>query len=89
MSITEIFNQTEISKVEIDIIIDVFSNPVVTKYLRTIAENDLMELATLSITEREDSEVAKKHALIQGKLSTIATLLSISNQPKPVTSKQE
>jgi hypothetical protein len=82
MTVTDIFQQTTISKTEIDIIIEVFSQPVVVKYLKTIAQNDLLELATLSITERADNEVAKKHALIQGKLSTIATLLSISNQPQ-------
>jgi len=86
MNTSEIFDIPALSKVEIDIIIDVFANPVVKKYLKTIASNDLAELATLSITEREDSEVAKKHALIQGKLSTIAALLSISKQPTP---KQE
>ena len=80
MNISEILGVDTITKTEIDIIIDVFSHPTIVKYLKIIAKNDLLELATLSITERDDSEVAKKHALVQGKLSTIAGLLSISNQ---------
>lgn len=81
MNIADIFEPLTLSKTERDILLDVFSNPTVVKYLKAIAREDLFELATLSITEREDSEVAKKHALVQGKLSTLAALLSISNQP--------
>lgn len=80
MNISEIFGVDTITKTETDIIVDAFSHPTIVKYLKIIAKNDLLELATLSITERDDSEVAKKHALVQGKLSTIAGLLSISNQ---------
>lgn len=80
MDISEIFDIPNLTKTETDIIIDVFSHPTIVKYLKIIAKNDLLELATLSITERDDSEVAKKHALVQGKLSTIAGLLGISNQ---------
>ncbi len=80
MDISEIFDIPNLTKTETDIIVDVFSHPTIVKYLKIIAKNDLLELATLSITERNDSEVAKKHALVQGKLSTIAGLLSISNQ---------
>ena len=80
MDISELLGVDTITKTETDIIVDVFSHPTIVKYLKIIAKNDLLELATLSITERDDSEVAKKHALVQGKLSTIAGLLSISNQ---------
>ena len=86
MNLTEILDVRPFSKTEEDIVIEIFDNPVVKNYLKTLAKNDLLELATLSITERDNSEVAKKHALIQGRLSTIVTLLSISTQP--VTSKQ-
>lgn len=78
--LTKILNQEELSKVEQDIIIDVFSNPVVKKYLRVIAQHDITELATLSISNLSDSEVGKKHSLVQGKLSTIVTLLSIKKE---------
>lgn len=81
MDINDIFQVSEITKTEVDIIINAFSNPTVVKYLKILAQNDLLELATLSITERDNSEVAKKHALVQGKLSTIAALLSITNKP--------
>lgn len=80
MDISELLGVDAITKTETDIIVNAFSHPTIVKYLKIIAKNDLLELATLSITERDDSEVAKKHALVQGKLSTIAGLLSISNQ---------
>lgn len=77
-----LISTTPLSKTEEDIIIDIFSSPVVKKYLMNLGQTDLNELASLSITERDNSEVAKKHALVQGKLSVIETLLSI-NKPKP------
>lgn len=84
MNIDSILSTSSLSKTEVDLIIEIFSNPVVIKYLKIMGTNDLVELATLSITEKDDSEVAKKHALVQGKLSTIVTLLSISNQSNNV-----
>ena len=78
MNINDLIQTESLSKTEENIILDVFSNSVVKKYLRIMGQNDLSELALLSITERDDSVVAKKHALVQGKLSVISTLLSIT-----------
>ena len=58
----------------------VLSDPLIKKYLRIIGQNDLAELASLGVASLGDSEVAKKHALVQGKLSTIVTLLNIKPQ---------
>ena len=55
----------------------IFSTPLVKKYFRTMGQHDLAELASLGSSTLGDSEVAKKHALIQGKLSTLVALLSI------------
>lgn len=77
MSVRDLFNPEEITKTEEDIIIELFSQPVVKKYLRIMGRNDSMELISLSVTERDDKEISKKHALIQGKLAVITTLLSI------------
>jgi hypothetical protein len=76
-----IITQETLSKEEIASITDIFSSPLVKKYLRIMGQNDLAELAVLSVSERDDSEVAKKHALVQGKLSTLVTLLSIIKPP--------
>lgn len=78
--ISAIIQQETMSEAEQALIVEAFSNPTVKKYLRSLAQVDLAELATLSVTERDNSEVAKKHALVSGKLSTLATLLSI-NKP--------
>ena len=58
----------------------VLSDPLIKKYFRIIGQNDLAELASLGVSTLVDSEVAKKHALVQGKLSTIVTLLNIKPQ---------
>jgi hypothetical protein len=80
-TINELFDIEELSKTEETIIQEAFSNPTIKKYLKIMGRNDLKELATLSVTERDNGEVGKKHALVQGKLSVIATLLSIQ-KPK-------
>jgi ethanolamine utilization protein EutP (predicted NTPase) len=76
-ALQELFQIDTLTKTEEDQIIEIFTNPLVKKYLKIMGRNDLKELATISVTEREDSEVGKKHALVQGKLAVIATLLSI------------
>jgi len=74
----KVFDVQDLSEAETDVLISLFSNPLIVKYLKIVAKNSLIELATLSSTERVDSEVAKKHALVQGKISTLVTLLSLS-----------
>lgn len=81
MGLSDILNTETLSKTEEVLIQEVFSNPLVKKYLRIMGRNDLEELATISVTEGVDSEVAKKHALIVGKLTVLSTLISI-NKPQ-------
>lgn len=75
--IDDLFGIDALSKEEETQIIEIFSSGIVKKYLKIMGRNDLKELAMLSVTEREDSIVGKKHALVQGKLAVISTLLSI------------
>ena len=77
----ETFNEliviVPLTDVEKDVVLEKLSDPVVRKYLKMLARADFAELALLSVTERNDSEVSKKHSLVQGKLSAYTTLLSI------------
>jgi len=59
-------------------VLEVFSHPMMKKYLRTVARNDLEELASLSTSNLSDGELSKKHSLVQGKLSTELTPLNIN-----------
>lgn len=59
-------------------IIETFGHPTMKKYLQVVGRNDLAELATLSTTV-DAVELSRKHSLVQGKLSTIVALLSITN----------
>ena len=75
--LAEIFYKESLTKEEMNQIQTVLSDPLIKKYFRIIGQNDLAELASLGVAALGDSEVAKKHALVQGKLSTIVTLLNI------------
>ncbi len=78
----EIFNQETLSEEEKRNLADILTSPLIKKYFRIMGQNDLAELAVLSITEKDDSVVAKKHALVQGKLSVIHSILSITKPSK-------
>lgn len=75
----KIFPEQTLSKTEQDILFEIYSNPVVKKHLEIMALEDTIELLEMSAISKTDSEIAKAHATVQGKLSVIATLLSISN----------
>lgn len=62
-------------------ILQVFSHPTMKKYLKIVARNDLAELATLSTSSLSNEDIGRKHSLVQGKLSTLVTLLNIQ-KPK-------
>ena len=72
----------DLSETEQEVVIEKLSDPVVKRYLTQLARKDVEELLTLSITERDNDEVAKKHCLIQGKVSVYTTLLSIQASKK-------
>lgn len=75
------YENSELTDEEQSWILEVFSHPNMKKYLKAVARNDLSELATLSTSSLSNEEVGKKHSLVQGKLSTIVTLLTIQ-KPK-------
>ena len=74
---SEIFYKESITEGEMKQLQATLSTPLVKKYFRIMGQHDLAELASLGSSTLGDSEVAKKHALIQGKLSTLVALLSI------------
>lgn len=79
MDLTKIFyTDNTLTSEEQDWIIEIFSHPTMTKYLTMMGRNDLAELATLATSSIEDGELGKKHSLVQGKLSTLVTLLQLS-----------
>lgn len=80
MSINNIFPPTLLTPPEIGIISEVFTNPVVKKYLHSLAVEDTKELLALAAMNKTQTEIATAHAIVQGKLSVISTLLSISKE---------
>lgn len=74
---SEIFYKEILTEGEMKQLQATLSTPLIKKYFRIMGQQDLAELASLGSSSLGDSEVAKKHALIQGKLSTLVTLLSI------------
>lgn len=68
----------DITQTEQDIIVEAFKIPAVKKYLQIMALNDVKELADISSVGRSAEEVALLHENVRGKLSTLATLMSLS-----------
>jgi hypothetical protein len=81
MSIEDIFPSAELSSGETQTILEVFSNPTVKKYLRNMAAEDTKELLSLAAISKTSDEIATAHAIVQGKLFVLSTLLSIAAQP--------
>ena len=82
MSIEDIFPATEFSVTEQNLIAEAFANPLVKKYLKSLAAEDTKELLALSATHLDKDRLAAAHATVQGKLQVVATLLSIE-APQP------
>ena len=77
MSLNLVLPTAELSSVEEDIIIQVFTNPVVKKYLSKVGQNDIKELINLSAISFDKEKLALAHATVQGKLAVITMLLAI------------
>ena len=74
-----IFPQQTLSDTEIDLIAEIFSNPMVKKYLHTLAYNIGSELVTSVIgTEESEESWVRKEIFLKGQLRTIDALLSIN-----------
>jgi hypothetical protein len=83
MSTDLLFPSLVLSDTEKDLLLEIYSNPVVTKHLKILALNDTKELLSFTALGKNDSEVAKAVATVQGKLTVLSTLLSISLQSQP------
>lgn len=79
MSTTSLqFQVPVLTKTEENILLEVFGNPVVKKYLQVLSLNDLVELAEISAIQRSSEDIALMHATIRGKLSVLQTLLALA-----------
>ena len=76
-TVDKMFGVVDFTETEQDQIIEIFSNPLVVKYLTNMAREEIKELASVSALRKEDNEVSKMHSAIQGKLQVLSTLLSI------------
>lgn len=83
MSLLSIFQPESLVKTEEDLLADFYRNPIVKKHLRLMAQNDSLELLSLSSSGKSDRDLAMAHEHIRGRLSTITTLLAISELSKP------
>ena len=88
MSASDLIKNQELSKVEQDVLISLYSNPAVKKHLQIMALNDTIELLSLSTGGRSDRDLAMAHENIRGRLSTINTLLSIGSQESQTKENQ-
>ena len=82
MSLPDLFPEQALSATEIELLAEIYTNPVVKKHLQIMANNDTQELLAFTALGKSDTEVAKALATVQGKLTVLSALMSISNQPK-------
>jgi hypothetical protein len=75
---SNLFPVPTLAKTEEDILLEVFGNPAVKKYLQVLSLNDLVELAEISAIQRSNEDIALMHATIRGKLSVLQTLLALA-----------
>ena len=82
MSLPDLFPKQALSATEVELLTEIYTNPVVKKHLQIMANNDTQELLAFTALGKSDTEVAKALATVQGKLTVLSALMSISNQPK-------
>ena len=80
MSLSTIIPFNPLSEAEETELLRIFSNPVVTKYLRSLGQEDSKDLLSLGILDMPAEGIARRHSYISGKLSVVQTLLSISEK---------
>lgn len=59
-------------------LVGIFSDPVVVKYLKLLGRDAVLDLVRLSSLVEEPQALASKHVFVEGTLSVIAAMLSIS-----------
>lgn len=77
-----VFPEIDLSIQESELLMEIFSNPVVRKYLQILGSNASKELLSLPILNETPESLAKKHILVSGKLDVITTLLLITEYKK-------
>lgn len=68
------------TEVEILELKKIFSEPLVIKYLRSLGAEDNKELISLSVLDMNAELLARRHTMIQGRMSAYVTLLAISQK---------
>jgi len=85
MSLDDAIPNLALSETEEELVREIFTNPLLRKFLRIMALNDAKELLSLSVIGNDKDTLAQAHAVVQGKLQVVSTLLSIeapqSQQP--------
>ena len=76
-----LFNEAPLNEGEEDLLRQVFSNPVVIKYLRILAQTETSDFVGANLLQEPEELYARQLMKLQGKLAVVVTLLSIS-EPK-------
>jgi hypothetical protein len=87
MSIDTVFPPVSFTETEETIIREMFSSPIVKKYLRRMAAEDAKELLSLSGISVERDVIHNAHLVVEGKLNVITTLLSIGVSQNPASNE--
>lgn len=63
---------------EEELILEVFSNETVKKYLRIMAAEESKDLLTSATLTESPEQLQRKHLIVSGKLSVLNTLIGIT-----------
>lgn len=74
---TELYPIVELSETEQDIILNVFDNNTVRKYLRSLGNNLVRDYLLIDSSTLADGVLAKHHQFVKGQLALLDTLCSI------------
>lgn len=77
MSLDLMFPLPLLNESEQDLLVEIFSNPTVRKYLTILGTECSKDLLSLAVLNETPESLSRKHILTTGKLEVLTTLLTI------------
>jgi hypothetical protein len=77
-----IFPSEELVEADVELIREVFSNPVIRRYLRILSAESVKDLMALQALAETPESLSNKHLVTVGKLEVLGTLLSLKGHKK-------
>lgn len=73
----------ELSSLELEVLVETFTNPTVKRYLDTLLWEQMRSLVSIPIKDISDEDYKLQHAYVKGCIGMLITLSSIEREQKP------